>query len=82
MNQKVLASFIFFVLLLATWIALALIAKPELSGLLDFVKSATLTAWTASALFFEHSPSDSTAGTAGVADTKVVAGPQSPGNSQ
>lgn len=62
MNQKVLASFISFAILLAVWIALTLLKNPDLSGLLDFVKGATMTAWTACALFFETSTTKGTSG--------------------
>lgn len=53
MNSKVTAAFISFAILLAVWIGLAEAAKTELSDLLVFVKGATITAWTAAALFFE-----------------------------
>jgi hypothetical protein len=54
-NTKVIASFIAFAVLLIVWIYLAesITAHPELSDLLIFVKGATVTAWTAAALFFE-----------------------------
>ena len=55
MNAKVVASFVSFVVLLAVWVALAITARPELSGILQFVQGACVTAWTASALFFETS---------------------------
>lgn len=53
MNTKVIGAFISFIVLLAVWIALTLLKNPDLAGLLDFVKGATMTAWTACALFFE-----------------------------
>lgn len=53
MNEKVKAAFIAFALLLMVWVLLAIYAKPELAELLTFVKGATVTAWTAAALFFE-----------------------------
>ena len=62
MNQKVLASFISFAILLAVWIALTLLKNPDLVGLLDFVKGATMTAWTACALFFETDKAEAATG--------------------
>ena len=53
MNTKVIGAFISFTVLLAVWIGLTLLKNPDLAGLLDFVKGATMTAWTACALFFE-----------------------------
>lgn len=53
MNAKVQAAFASFGVLLAVWISLVELNKPELYDLVTFIKGATFTAWTAAALFFE-----------------------------
>lgn len=63
MNTKVIGAFISFTGLLAVWIALTLLKNPDLVGLLDFVKGATMTAWTACALFFETASAKTGTGT-------------------
>lgn len=53
MDKKVIAAFMVFTASLLLWAILAIVNRPELSGIVTFIQNVCAISWTAVALFID-----------------------------